>query len=163
MTIIEKIISDLNEVLASFDAANAAKAREWAAGRKAALRAFEISDERKEMGRDQHKLYQHLFALAGGKTWYNIFYGRNQAMIDEIMDKNSAAIVAKRNALIAKKLADKGITEVIEKKIAHKDGGVDCLISVATDAGIKWIEIETIVAGGYSIQCLHNRTLVKVR
>lgn len=162
MKIIEKIIADLNEVLKDFDAANAAKAREWSAGRKAAMRKYE--EENRGQGRiDQHKYYTGLFAVAGGKTWYNIFSGRNQAMVDEIMDKNSAAIVAKRNALIAKKLAAFNVTSVNEMQTAFHDGGVDCFIAIETDAGRKTIEINTIVAGGYNIQCLHNRTLVKVR
>lgn len=167
MNAIEKIIADLNEVLKDFDAANAQKAREWSAGRKAAIADYRskhcVFKDGDKIRQDQHTFYNNLFAAAGGKTWYNIFNGRNQAMVDEIMDNNSAAIVAKRNALIAKKLSGLNVTSVGAVKAAFHDGGVDCSISLETDKGTRYVSIDTIVAGGYNIQCLHNRTLVKVR
>lgn len=170
MTIITKIIEDLNVTLADFDAANAAKAREWAKGRVAAVKAYRDThctmrlrgDEEKTVV-SSHELYQSMFTIAGGKTWYGVFHGRNEAMINEFMDKNSAAIVAKRNALIAKKLAGFEVTAVTDKGVTFHDGGVDCTMTLETDKGRKFVEIDTIVAGGYNIQCLHNRTLVKVR
>lgn len=163
MTVIEKIISDLNEALKEFDATNAAQAREWAKGRKVAIAKYreENMPNRRAMG--EWKYYEGIFAVAGGKTWYNVLDGRNEVMVNEIMDKNSAAIVAKRNVLIAKKLAAFEVTAVNGSNYAYKDGGVDCQIGIETNKGPRRVEIETIVAGGYNIQCLHNRTLVKVR
>lgn len=163
MTIIEKIIADLNIVLAQFDADNAARAREWAKGRVAAIAKYRAENQPNRRTMGEWKFYDGLFAVAGGKTWFNLFDGRNETMIDELMDKNSAAIVAKRNALIARKLAGLNISEIVSSSFAHKSGGIDCTIGINTDTGPRWIEIDTIVAGGYNIQCLHNRTLVKVR
>lgn len=165
--VIETIIADLNTILADFDAKNAEASREWAKGRKAAMAEFRaghcVFKDGDKVRLDQHTFYQKLFALAGGKTWYNVFQGRNEAMVNEIMDKNSAAIVAKRNALIAKKLAGNGINSVEGFEPRFSEGAFNCIIYINTDLGLRRVEIETIVAGGYNIQCLHNRTLVKVR
>lgn len=163
--IIETIITDLNKALITFDADNAAKARAWAKARVTALKAFidEHKSERRGMG--EWAWYEKVFAVAGGKTWYNVFNGRNEEMINEIVDKNSAAIVAKRNVLIAKKLAKFNVVSVGESIYAqaHDGNGFNCLIRIETDNGPKVVEVDTICAGGYNIQCLHNRTLVKVR
>lgn len=36
-------------------------------------------------------------------------------------------------------------------------------VEVNTESGIKRVKIETILAGGYNVQCLHYRTLVNVK
>jgi len=163
MNATEKIINNLCEVFASMDAEVLAASQIWAKGRVAALREFRESEECKALRRDQHKFYARLFAIAGGKTWYNAFDGRNATMIEELMEKNCAAVVKKRNATIAAKLEKAGVTEVVSESYTHTKDGFDGVFVVNTDAGRKCVTINTIRAGGYNIQCLHLRVLVKVK
>jgi len=157
------IIAKLNEVFAPMDAEVLEASQEWAKGRVQAIRDFKVSEEAKEMRRNQHQYYARLFAIAGGKTWYNIFDGRNATMIEEFITKNCKAIADKRNESIASKLNKSGVTEVISEEFTHTRDGFDGVFIVNTDAGKKRVTINTIRAGGYNVQCLHLRVLVKVK
>ena len=157
------IINKINEVFSNMDAEVLAASQVWAKGRVAALREFKASDEGRAMSRDQWKYYGRLHAIAGGKTWYNVFNGRNAAMIEEAIEKNCAAIVDNRNATIAAKLEKAGAKEVISEEFTYSNDGFNGVFAVNTDTGIKRVIINTIFAGGYNIQCLHLRVLVKIK
>jgi hypothetical protein len=159
---VKQIISDLDEVFAPMDKEVLEASQVWAKERVAAIKAFKESEEYRSLRFDSGKLYSKLFALAGGKTWYNVFYGRNEAMIEEYIVKNCAAIVESRNTSIAKKLMKANVTEVTDKKFVRTNDGFNGTFVVMTDAGQKCVTIQTIRAGGYNIQCLHLRVLTKV-
>lgn len=147
----------LEIAFAEMDKEVLAKQIEWAKERRAALKEFRASDEYKAINNEWDR-YAKLHSIAGGKTWYNIFDGRNEAMINEIVTKNCAAIAAKRNANIVAKLEKKGINEIGNLEFNRTSDGFHGWF---TFEGAT-IHIETIIAGGYNIQCLHQRTLVKV-
>lgn len=95
-----------------------------------------------------------------GTTFFN---GRNTKLIEEFMEKNCEATAKKRNASIARKLEKAGVTEVINEDYTYtKDGFNGCFV-VETDKGRKVATVDTIYAGGYNIQCLHLRVLVRVK
>lgn len=158
------IMNSLNEVFAPMDAEVLAATKVWAAGRVAAIKEFKADAENAKLARsNQHAYYTRLFDIAGGKTWYNVFNGRNTAMIEDFVEKNCKAIADKRNAGIAKKLEQAGVTEVTETTYTHTTDGFNGVFGVNTNAGRKSVTVDTIRAGGYNIQCLHLRVLTKVR
>ena len=151
----------LENAFAAFDAENAAKSLAWANDRVEALKAFKASDEYKELSRDAWKLYPRMFNLCGGKSWYQIFNYERGEQLAATMAKNSKAIADKRNATIVAKLTKIGVTEADLGNLTYSrtnDGGYNGVFSFQGAA----VEIRTIVAGGYNVQCLHQRTLVYV-
>jgi hypothetical protein len=127
----------------------------WALDRKEALQQYE-----KNYNRDTDGCYTTgAIELCGGKTWYDVFMGRSPQDIVGIVAKNVAAIIKKRNDRIVSALIKKGINEIPEFTLIHCSDGYEGTFIVA---GHK-VHIETILAGGYNIQCLHQRTLIKVK
>lgn len=156
-------LAKLNEVFAPMDVEVLIQTKKWAAGRVQALREFRGSDEYQAIRRDQSKLYARMFSIAGGKTWYNIFNGRNLPMIEEFVEKNCAATVALRNAKIARKFEKAGVLEVLGEEYTRTSDGFNGVFIVKTDSDNKCVTINTIRAGGYNIQCAHLRVLVNVK
>jgi hypothetical protein len=155
------IIKSLDEVFAPMDAEVLAATLVWADGRAAAINALWQDPEFLKL--NSTAKYTRLFHVAGGKGWYGVFRGHGKAARDEYVTKNCAAVAAKRNAGIARKLQAEGVTSVESTEYTRTKDGFDGTFVVLTDAGRKVVTVNTIRAGGYNIQCLHLRVLTKVR
>lgn len=150
--------SQIENLFKDLDADFTAKQIKWAAERVTAIKEFKATADRRALGEGEY--YRQIWAVAGGKTWYNLFDGRNWAMIEPLVEKNCQRIFSTRNANIIAKLKKMGATEILDLENARSNGGIDGWFTVVTDQGKTTVTIETIIAGGYNIQCLHHRVLV---
>lgn len=164
MNAIEKIMKELDVVFAPMDAKILEASKKWILERQDAINEYRNSDEWKNSrNRIEKGLYHKLFDIAGGKSWYNVIEGRNDEMLMEFVEKNCASIAKKRNASIAKKLEKAGVKEVVSQELSISSDGFNGVFYVQCDVGLKKVSIESIYAGGYNIQCLHQRVLCKVK
>lgn len=160
----QTILNKLNEVFSPFDEKVKAASIEWILERQKEATAFCRSDEYKNtVGIEQFRAKREkLEMLAGGKKWLNVIFHDESDLI-EIMIKNCDSIVSKRNKGILDKLVKADVTEVISENFTLSDDGFNGAFSVNTNKGVKTVSISTVLAGGYNIQCLHNRVLVKIK
>lgn len=162
------ILASLNEVFAPMDAEVLASSLVWAKGRCEAIAEFKATEEARPFAERRtanysSQYYGKLFAIAGGKTWYNVFrYGYSNA-VAEFVTKNCAATVEARNVKIAKKLEAAGVTSLTEATYTSTRDGFNGFFMVETNTGTKRVTVQTVRAGGYNIQCLHLRVLVNVK
>lgn len=159
MTGIASIVKSLSSFFAEQDKKIEDRDVEWAMERVAAIAEYKKANDHGRRG-NISTYYEGLFAAAGGKTWYNIFYGRNRTMIEEAVRKSAQNTAKKRNHKIADKLQKKGVEEVLEASVVYCTDGFRGVFKINGD---KFVTIESILAGGYNIQRLHQRVLVNVK
>lgn len=161
-TAFNTITKQLNEVFAELDTKLIEQSVEWVMKRYDAVREYQKTDEYKDRLISYDDRRAKLIALAGGKTYLNMFdWGREETKKRFI--KKTEAIIEARNANIANKLIKAEITQVLSSDFTRTSDGFNGIFKVETNKGPKVVTVDTIYAGGYNIQCFHIRVLVKVK
>jgi len=144
----------LDKAFASLNALILERQLAWAAKRREAVKKASA-----EVPKGQWyfaRLAEAEIQAAGGKAWRGILLS---SQWEFLVKENVRVTIVKRDSQIIKALVKAGITEIPEFELKHTSDGVEGTFHI----GNHTVNIKTIVAGGYNIQCLHCRTLVKVR
>jgi hypothetical protein len=162
----------ITKAFAELDAQLYTRQRAWFEARSIELRTYYKSEERtkayeslRHMPRKQAEpirieLEEKLLGIAGGKAWMELIWlTPTKESRDAAIAKNINATIARRDAQIIKALQKAGINEIPDFALTHNSDGFEGFFKVANHS----VTIRTILAGGYNIQCLHQRTLVKVK
>ena len=160
MTIYKQIIKDLEKVLNKFDILyTEKKIADYQEKKEAIINWWKSPTKLQSSNRID---WDDLHRVAGGKTLAEKLKGISSQMTTDIAIKDAQAVINARNAKMAKKLEQSEINKIIDNNIEVNSDGFNGSFLVDTNKGRKWVRINTIIAGGYNIQALHYRTLVKV-
>jgi len=160
MTIYKQIIKDLEKVLNKFDTLYTEKKIADYEEKREAIKNWWKAP--KTIQGTRYLDYDDLHRLAGGKTLAEKLKFISSNMAVDFALKDAQAVINARNAKMAKKLEQSEITKIVDNNIEVNSDGFNGSFLVDTNKGRKWVRINTIIAGGYNIQALHYRTLVKV-
>ena len=165
------MLDQINKAFATLDAKMFTTQLNWASRRKQAINEFRdnnylghtygrpVNENAKNWGKDSLGFYEAIWWVSGGKTWYKLLSETSAASLTSVIRKNVDGLIASRNNRIIKALEKKGITEIQDFELTECSDGYEGTFNV--DGHV--VTIKTILAGGYNIQCLHARTLIKVK
>ncbi|NVK56641.1 MAG: hypothetical protein HWE26_13605 [Alteromonadaceae bacterium] len=153
----------INAAFAAIDARAHANAREFFFNKIDTCRAA-VEAARAEHFANGGKAFRFDYTAAafehfGSRAAHDLVMGRSRDDAAERIEKHVEQKIAKRNAQIIKALTKAGIEEIPAFELVEISDGFEGVFYV----GVARVTIRTILAGGYNIQRLHNRTVVNIK
>jgi len=160
-TEIKEMVANLEKDLEQHDNSYKRKMVDWYEYRFDALNNMKRGEEKFDS--DRYHWFMRQCEVAGGKGMYEKLKFASIKQVRELALKDADRKLKNRNLMLAKKLEKAGVTEISDSEVIYSDNNAfDGLYTVETKQGRKAISINTIIAGGHNIQCIHHRTLVKI-
>lgn len=153
-----KLYDEITAILAVYDQQTIDALIASIPARREAQKA--VWDEHSE--KRMNNVWGALFEAVGGKGWYELLKWGDADLAEKITKREKANAEA-RNAKIAHKLEQLGVAEIVDAKPVYTSNGFTGIWKLQSEKGQHTVKIEVILAGGYNIQCLHHRVLVKVK
>jgi hypothetical protein len=92
----------------------------------------------------------------------NVFFGRTTEQLNQLIEKVAEAKLAKIDRAVYKKLDGVNVHE-INQVYFNAEGEIGCIEGAWKINNEKTLSFKSVYAGGYNIQTLHVRTIVKYK
>ena len=158
---VDKLLEDIFSILKPFDGVFLNELIDSIPNRKQAISEIKRTDYTGKFATDYYANAR--VEAAGGITWFKLINGNSIETIENKLRTIEKTKIEVRNSKIKQKLLKAGIVDVISLVSNTSEDGFTGSWNILTNTGNKLITLDIITAGGYNVQCIHNRIMVNIK